>query len=160
MFPRSAKLTSKERSNYNNVTLGAGAESFWSKSYMITTIQNFTLVSLTSTTIPHPVGLSFRAMVLSHLTHSTTYSTPHCLRSWKVFPTVGTIFASPICWGIRLSFLERHWIAWSLSGRLDAIELAFHLCRRQLCHRYWSELLAKWRELTFGMSLVLVKIAG
>ena len=32
---------------------------------------------------------------------------------------------------MRLSFLERHWMAWSLSGRLDATEFAPSLCKRQ-----------------------------
>ena len=38
-----------------------GAESSWSGSYVTTIIQNFTLVSLTSTTMPHRVKLSFGA---------------------------------------------------------------------------------------------------
>ena len=81
----------------SNVTPRAGAESSRSRSHVTTIIQNFTLVSLTSTAIPHPAGLPFGAMVFSHPTHLTTYSTPHCLRSRKVFPAVGTI-----CWSMRL----------------------------------------------------------
>ena len=71
------------------------------------------------------------------------HSTPHYLRSWKVFPAVRTIYVSPTCQGMRLSFLERHWMTWSLSGWLDAIELAPPLYRRQSYHWYWSELLAR-----------------
>ena len=38
---------------YNNVTFGA--ESYQSKSHATTSIQNFTLISLTSIAIPHLV---------------------------------------------------------------------------------------------------------
>ena len=107
-IPRSTKLASKEGSNCNHVTFGAKAESFQSRSHVITIIQNFTLVSLAFIIIPYPVGLPFRAMVLSRLLHLITYLTPHCLRSRKVFPAVETICTLPICRGIRLSFLEHH----------------------------------------------------
>ena len=99
MFLRSAELGSEERGNCNNVTLGAGAESSQSESHVTTIIQDFTLVSLTSTATPHLARLPFRAAVPSHSTHLSTYLTPHCLRSRKVFPAVGTICASPTCRG-------------------------------------------------------------
>ena len=114
----------------NNVTLRGGAKSSRSGNHMTTIIQDFLLISLTSTTMPHPTGLSFRAMVPFHPTYLTTYMTPHCLRSWKVFPAMGTICVSPTCRGMGLSFLEYHWMAWSLSSRLDAIKFAPLLCRR------------------------------
>ena len=79
------------------MTLGAGAESSQSGSHVTTNIHNVTLVSLASTATPHLAGLPFRATVLSHLTHLTTYSTPHYLRSRKVFPAVETICASLTC---------------------------------------------------------------
>ena len=59
----------------------------------------------------HLAGLLFGAMVFSHPTHSTINSTPHCLRSRKVFPAVGIICTLPTCQGMSLSFLERHWMA-------------------------------------------------
>ena len=58
-LPRSAELASEKGSNCNNMTLGA--ESFQSGSHMTTIIQNFTRVSLISTTTPHWVWLPFRA---------------------------------------------------------------------------------------------------
>ena len=58
-LPRSTKLASKERGNCNNVTLGA--EGSRSESHVTISIQNFTLVSLTSTTTLHRVWLSFGA---------------------------------------------------------------------------------------------------
>ena len=51
-----------------------GAESSQSGNYVITIIQNFTLITLTSTTMPQPIGLPFRATVPSHPMHSTTYA--------------------------------------------------------------------------------------
>ena len=107
-FPHSAELTSEKRGICNNVTLGAKAESSWSRSHVTTIIQNFTLVNLTSTAMPHPAGLLFKTMVLSHLTHLTTYLTPHCLHSRNLFPALVTICVLPTCQEIRLSFLERH----------------------------------------------------
>ena len=82
--------------------------------------------------------------------------TPHSLRSRKVFPAIRTICALFTYWGMRLSFFKCHWMAWSLSSWLDAIEYVSPLCSRQPCHWYWSGLLARWRRLTFGMSSVLV----
>ena len=125
------------------MTLGAGAESSQSGSHVTTIIQKFILVSLASTATPHSPRLAYGAMVPSHFMHSTTYLTSHCLCSRKVFPVVGTICALPTCQGIRSLFLECHWMAWSLSGRLDTIELALPLCRCQPRHRYWSGLLAR-----------------
>ena len=121
----------------NNVTLGA--ESYRSGSHVTIIIWNFTLVSLSSITIPHLAGLAFRATVLSCLIHSTTYLTPYCLCIRKIFFVVETIYVLSIYWGMRLSYLERHWMAWSLSGRLDVIKLTPSLCRHQPCHWYWSK---------------------
>ena len=58
-IPRSTELASKKKDNCNNVILEA--ESFQSRSHMTTIIQNFTLVSLTSTITPHRVWLLFGA---------------------------------------------------------------------------------------------------
>ena len=140
------------------MTLGAGIKSSQSGSYVTTIIQNFILVSLASTTMHHPAGLPFRAMIPSHPMHSTIYLILYCLCSWKVFLAIKTICALPTYWEMRLSFLKRHWMAWSLSGWLDAIKLALSLCRRQPCYWYWSGLLARWRKFTFGMSSVLVRV--
>ena len=46
-----------------------------------------------------------------------------------------SICVSSTCQRMRLLFLKRHSMAWSLSGQLDAIEHAPPLCRRQ--PRYW-----------------------
>ena len=54
-----------------------------------------------------------------------------------------SIYVLSTCRGMRLSFLKRHWMAWSLSGWLDAIEYVPPLCRRQPCYWYWSGLLAR-----------------
>ena len=110
---------------------------------MRTIIQNFTLISLTSTATPHPAGLRFRTIVSFHPMHLTIYLTSHCLRSWKIFPAVETICVLPTSQGMRLLFLKHYWMAWSLSGWLDAIKLAPPLCRRQPRHRYLSGLRAR-----------------
>ena len=66
------------------------AETFQSESHVIAIIQNFTLVNLTFTATPHSTKLLFGAVVFFHLMHLTTYSTPYCLYSWKVFLAVET----------------------------------------------------------------------
>ena len=106
------------------MTLGAGAESSQSGSHMTTNIHNFTLVNLASTAMPHPTGLLFRATVPSHPTHSTTYSTAHCLRSRKVFPAVGTICASPTCRGNEV-IISR--------ASLDGMESEQSIGRNRVC---------------------------
>ena len=157
---------------------------------MTTIIQNFTLVSLTSTVTPYSVKLPLGAAIFSFPRHSSPYTlvflrtclvtylspyalvslrtcfstylspyalvslrnclpthltshdgkeewqrkmirkddnvssysldhlhlTPHCLRSWKVFPAVGTTCVSSTCSGIRLI------IFWSVN-RWRGIEL-------------------------------------
>ena len=71
-IPRLTELMSKEGDNYNNMTLGM--ESFQSGSHVTTIIQNFTLVSLTSTVMPYSVKLPLGAAVPSLL----TYLISHC----------------------------------------------------------------------------------
>ena len=71
-IPRLIKLVSKKRNNCNNVTFEA--KNFQSRSYMTTIIQNFTLISLTSTVTLQPVGLSLRAAVLSLPIYLTPYA--------------------------------------------------------------------------------------
>ena len=51
-----------------------GVESSQSKSYVTTIIQDFILVTLTFTVMPHPVGLPLRATVLSHPMYLSTYA--------------------------------------------------------------------------------------
>ena len=168
MFPQLAELASEKRSNCNNATLGARAESSQSGSHVITIIQNFTLVSLASTATPHPAGLPFGAIAPSHPTHSTTYSTSYCLRSRKVFPTVGTICVLPTYRGMRIIISQ---------ASLDSVEFERLVGHNQVrsslvqtsassskvywrankgsplvCHRYWSGLLARWHRNAFGMS--------
>ena len=84
--------------------------------------------------------------LVSLCTPFPTHSTLHCLCSRKVFPAMRTICVSSTCRGMRLSFLERHWMAWSLSGRLDAIELAPPLCKRQPRHPYRHERITRDEE--------------
>lgn len=67
------------------------AESFWSGNYIITIIQKFILVSLTSIVIPDPVGLLFRAAVSSHRTH-LTLSALNSLRTWLPMHTTPYTF--------------------------------------------------------------------
>lgn len=50
-----------------------GVESFQSRNHMTAIIQNFTLVSMTSTAMPHPTKLPFGAMVLLHLMYLSPY---------------------------------------------------------------------------------------
>ena len=59
-IPCSTKLTSKKRGNYNNVILRA--ESSQNRSHVTIIIQNFTLISLTSTITLHRVWLLFGAL--------------------------------------------------------------------------------------------------
>ena len=78
---RFTELASEERGNCNNVTFGAeSSRSSRSGSYMKTSIQNFTLVSLTSTVTPHPVGLPFGTAVPSPPMHSYSYALVSPLR--------------------------------------------------------------------------------
>ena len=92
--------------------------------------------------------------VPSHPTHSTTYLTPHYLRSQKVFLAVGIICASPTCCGNEVIISRTS---------LDGIESERLVGRNRVCsflvqtsassndegsssHRYWSALLARWRK--------------
>ena len=104
--------------------------------------------------MPHPAGLLFRATVPSHPTHSTTSSTPHYLRSQKVFPAVGTICALPTCRGNEVI---------SSWASIDGVEFERLVRRNQVCsslmqtsalfndegspsHWYWAGLLARWQK--------------
>ena len=104
--------------------------------------------------MPYLAGLPFRATVPSHPTHLTTYSTPHCLRSWKVFPAVGTICALPTCRGNEVIISRA-----SLDGMESKRLIGRNRVRSSLVqtsasfddegspsHRYWSGLLARWRK--------------
>ena len=79
-----------------------GAESFQSGSNVIAIIQNFTLVSLTSTTTLYPVRLLFRVAFPSLLTHLTS----HYLCNWNVFLVVVSICNLSICRGMRFIILK------------------------------------------------------
>ena len=112
------------------------------------------MVSLASTATPHPARLPFRATVPSHPTHSTTYSTPHCLRSRIVFPAVGTICTLPTYQGNEV-IISR--------ASLDGVESEHLVGCNRVCsslvqtsalsndkgspsYRYWSGLLARWQK--------------
>ena len=125
-FPRSAEFASKKGGNCNNVNLKAGAKSFWSRSHVTTINQNFILVNLTSTAMPHLVGLPFEATVLSHPIHSTTYTwllivyaVGRYFRLWELsvfYPLVQK-------WG--LSFFQMSLDGVELSCQLDATRPSF-----------------------------------
>ena len=104
-IPRSMELASEERHNCNNVTLRM--ENFWSGSHVTTIIQNFILVSLTSTIMLHQVWLAFRVsgplldlytwlsllrtqlLFTLHTQRHTVYATElagHLYTSWKDIP--------------------------------------------------------------------------
>ena len=75
MIPCSTELVSKEGSNCNNMSFRAeSSQSSQSGSHVITIIQNFSLVSLTSSKTPQPVRLSFGTAVPSILMYSTFYA--------------------------------------------------------------------------------------
>ena len=57
----------------------------------------------------------------------TVYAVGRYFRLWELS------VLRPLVEEMRLSFLKRHWIAWSLSGRLDVTAFAPPLCRRQPC---------------------------
>ena len=118
-FPRSAELASKGESNCNNMTLRAEVDSSQSGSYVTTIIQNFTLVSLTSTATSHSVRLSFEATVLSHPTHSITYT-------WLLLVyAVGKFFRQ---WELSMFCpLVQEWDLSFLEISLDGVELSFWL---------------------------------
>ena len=113
------------------MTLGAGAESFQSGSHVTTIIQTSPWLAW-----PPPECLTQPG---SHLepqfflilrTQPPTrlfivYAVGRYFRLWELS------VLRPLVEEMRLSFLKRHWMAWSLSSRLDATEFAFPLCRRQ-----------------------------
>ena len=131
-----------EKSDFNQFFQNGDGEEGW-RGRMAKKIDDFSpyaLVSLRTRLLTHSSPYALISLHTCFLrTRLPTHSTPHCLRSRKVFPVVGTICVSSTCRGMRLSFLERHWMAWSLSGRLDAIELAPPLCKRQPRHPYRHE---------------------
>ena len=107
--------------------------------------------------MPHLAGLPFKATVPSYPTYLTTYPTPHCLRSRKVFPAVGIICASPTCRGNEVI------ISWA---SLDGVESERLVGRNRVrsflvqmsalfddkispSHWYWLGLLARWRRSIF-----------
>ena len=130
-FLYSAELASKEGGNCNNITLGAGAESSQSGSYVMTIIQTSPWSAWPSPQRLTQPGSHLKPWFLFIL-HTrpptkllTVYAVGRYFRLWEL---------SVLCLLVkemRLSFLKRHWMAWSLSGRLDATEFAPPLCKRQ-----------------------------
>ena len=113
------------------MTLGARAKSFRSGSHMKTIIQTSPCSAW-----PPP----------QRLTQPGSYLEPQFLLILRTRPptrlpivyAVGKYFQlwelsvlCPFVEEMRLSFLECHWMAWSLSSRLDATGFAPLLCRRQ-----------------------------
>ena len=125
-------------------------ESSRSGSHMITIIQNFTLVSLTSSMTPHPIGLPFGAAVPFLPMHSSLYifvslctclsihSSPYVL----VLPL--HLYTSrmniPLRYLSEIVHLSRHhprlsqYATRRLRCWLDAIDVS-PLCNSQLCHQ-------------------------
>ena len=133
MFPHSAELAPKEGGNYNNMTLGAKAENSRSGSHM-------TIIIQTSSWSAWPP--------LQYFTQPGSNLEPRFLLILRTEPptrlftvyVVGRYFwlwelsvLRSLVEEMRLSFLEHYWMAWSLSGWLNATEFAPPLYRRQLC---------------------------
>ena len=57
----------------------------------------------------------------------TVYAVGRYFRLWELS------VLCPLVEEMRLLFLERHWMAWSLSGWLDVTAFAPSLCRCQPC---------------------------
>ena len=71
----------------------------------------------------HPFQMEQRLILRTRLL--TVYAVGRYFRLWEL-----SVFR-PLVEEMRLSFLDRHWMAWSLSGRLDATEFAPPLYRCQ-----------------------------
>ena len=122
------KLVKKKLVKCNNVTLGAGAESFRSGNHVTTIIQTSPW-----STWPPPQRLTqpgshleprFLLILRTRLPTRllTVYAVGRYFRLWELS------VLRPLVKEMRLSFLERHWMAWSLSSRLDATGFAPLLC--------------------------------
>ena len=144
-IPRSTELASKEKSNCNNVILRA--KSSQSGSHVTTIIQNFTLVSLTSTTTSHLVCLLFG--VLGPLLDLCTRLLPLrtqlllTLRTRASMYKAERIFRLGICrlstcQGMRLDHPRASLNEWrGETGWLDAARPP-PLCRRRPCYPRWQ----------------------
>ena len=110
------------------MTLGAGAESFRSGSHVTTIIQTSPW-----STWPPPQRLTqpgsyleprFLLILCTRLPTRllTVYAVGKYFRLWKLS------VLRPLVEEMRSSFLERYWMAWSLSSRLDATGFALPLC--------------------------------
>ena len=133
-------------SYWNNVILGA--ESSQSRSHVTIIIQNFTLVSLTFTTMPHRVWLPFGALGLFLDIRTWLLFT---LRTWLLtiyaielagylcgMIRSGIICRSSTCQGMRLDHPRTSLSKWrGATGRLDATRPP-PLCSRQPRYQYWS----------------------
>ena len=149
----------------NNVTLGA--ESFQSRSHITAIIQNFTLVSLTSTVMPHPVKLPFGAAVPSHPTnltpmYSTSYYLYHRAGRASIYKSEGIPgYGIYLCF-VHLSRNEAYHPQASLDDKkwvVNWMQPDLLFCEDvNLVIGIGQDLLARWRGLTFGMSLVLVRV--
>ena len=115
----------------NNVTLGAGAESSQSGIHVTTIIQTspWSAWPPPQRLIQPGSHLEPRFLLIlctrPPIRLLTVYAVGRYFRLWKLFVLRSLVKE------MGLSFLERHWMAWSLSGRLDATEFAPPLCRHQ-----------------------------
>ena len=149
-IPCSTELASEEGGNCNNMTSGkflkwkSQTESSQSGSHMITIIQNFILVSLTSSMTPHLVGLPLGVAVTSLLTHLFPYaliSLRTCLLMHLSYCYICIPAGKTFCLGIylRSSTCQNHlqlsqYATKKLSCWLDAID-ALLLCGSQLSYQ-------------------------
>ena len=153
-IPRSVELASKKGGNCNNVT--PREEGSQCGSHVTTIIQNFTLVSMTSTITPHPVRLLLGATVSSHPTHLTTYNS---LSSTRLKGISGC--RNYLCFVHLLRNEIYHFLSvtgWCrVNYWLDAIRSLLYKDVSLVIGIDYS-LLARWQGLIFSMSLVLVRI--
>ena len=139
----------------NNVTLGT--ESSQSGGHVTTIIQNFTLVSLTSSVMPHPIGLPLIATVPSPPRHSSSYAHIflHTCLPTHLFP-YALVLPLRLCTSrknIPLRYPSEivhlsgnvvchpqllQYAVTKLSCQLDAID-ALLLYSSQPYHQYWPE---------------------
>ena len=113
---------------------------------MTTIIQNFTLVSLTSTITPHPVELPLGAAVLSLPTHSS----PYALVSLRTrLPTHSSLYA--------LNFAPLRLCTSRKEIPLRYLSEIVHLSRHAVCHprssQYAMRKLSCWLDVINALPL-------
>ena len=113
------------------MTLGAGAESFRSGSHVMTIIQTSPWSAWPPPQYLTQPGshLEPRFLLILHTRAPTWLLTVYTVGRYFRLGELSVLRL--LVEEMRLSFLERYWMAWSLSSRLDATEFASPLCRYQ-----------------------------